>query len=60
LPFADDVRKYSFRSLERVVNKQGEALTAHPFLPTQEQLDAMDQFVDDMDLMQAGPKDEEG
>ncbi|KAH0590171.1 hypothetical protein H2248_000344 [Termitomyces sp. 'cryptogamus'] len=60
MPFADDVRKYTFASLDHLVNKKGEVLTEHPFIPTEEQLDAMDNFVDAMDLMDAGDKDEEG
>ncbi|KAG6894323.1 hypothetical protein C0993_011801 [Termitomyces sp. T159_Od127] len=60
MPFADDVRKYTFASLDHLVNKKGEVLTEHPFIPTEEQLDAMDNFVDAMDLMDAGEKDDEG
>ncbi|KAK0198079.1 SPOC domain-like protein [Armillaria mellea] len=60
MPFADDVRKYTFPSLDRLVNKKGEVITEHPYLPTEEQLDAMDNFVDAMDVMAAGEKDEEG
>ncbi|KAG6895586.1 hypothetical protein C0992_000501, partial [Termitomyces sp. T32_za158] len=60
MPFADDVRKYTFASLDHLVNKKGETLTEHPFIPTEEQLDAMDNFVDAMDLMDAGEKDDEG
>lgn len=60
MPFADDVRKYTFASLDRLINKKGEALTQHAYLPTEPQLEAMDNFVDAMDLMEAGEKDEEG
>ncbi|KAF8887717.1 SPOC domain-like protein [Infundibulicybe gibba] len=60
MPFADDVRKYTFASLDRLVNKKGEIVTEHPFIPTGEQIDAMDEFVDAMDLMEAGERDEEG
>ncbi|KAL0065660.1 ATP-dependent DNA helicase yku80 [Marasmius tenuissimus] len=60
MPFADDVRKYTFASLDHLVNKKGEVLTEHPYIPTEEQQDAMDELVDAMDLMEAGPKDEEG
>ncbi|KAF8624760.1 hypothetical protein AX15_005654 [Amanita polypyramis BW_CC] len=60
MPFADDVRRYSFPSLERLVSKKGEVLTSHPYLPTGGQQEAMDSFVDAMDLMDAGDKDEEG
>jgi len=51
MPFADDVRKYTFASLDRLVNKKGEEVKEHPYLPTKEQLAAMDEFVDALDLM---------
>ena len=60
MPFADDVRRYTFASLTNLVNKKGEVLTEHPYLPTKGQIDAMGNFVDAMDLMDAGEKDEEG
>lgn len=60
MPFADDVRKYTFASLDRLINKRGELITEHPYIPTKEQQAAMDKFVDAMDLMEAGDKDEDG
>ena len=60
MPFADDVRKYAFPSLDNLISKKGERVTTHPFLPTEEQLKVMDDFVDAMDLMKAGDKDEHG
>jgi ATP-dependent DNA helicase 2 subunit 2 len=60
MPFADDVRKYTFPSLDTLLNKEGSEVKVHPYLPTDEQLDAMDRFVDAMDLMDTGEKDEEG
>ncbi|EIN13322.1 ku80-like protein [Punctularia strigosozonata HHB-11173 SS5] len=60
MPFADDVRKYTFASLDTLINKNGEVVEEHAYLPTPEQQDAMDAFVDAMDLMEAGEKDEEG
>ncbi|KAF8895028.1 SPOC like C-terminal domain-containing protein [Gymnopilus junonius] len=60
MPFADDVRKYTFASLDTLINKKGQVLKEHPYLPTEEQLEAMDKFVDAMDLVDAGDKDEEG
>ena len=60
MPFADDVRKYTFPSLENLMNKKGEKVTKHPFLPNEEQMEVMEKFVDDMDLMHAGDKDENG
>lgn len=60
LPFADDVRKYTFPSFDNLVSKKGEKVTQHAFLPTKTQMSAMEHFVDSMDLMHAGPKDESG
>lgn len=41
MPFADDVRKYTFASLDNLVSKKGEVITEHPYIPTSEQLEAM-------------------
>ncbi|KAJ8520350.1 hypothetical protein ONZ45_g2822 [Pleurotus djamor] len=60
MPFADDVRKYNFASLENLFSKKGERIEKHPYIPTEEQQTAMDNFVDAMDLMEAGDKNEEG
>lgn len=60
MPFADDVRKYTFPSLETLYNKAGEEVIGHPYLPTGAQQDAMDKFVEAMDLTSAGEKDENG
>jgi hypothetical protein len=60
MPFADDVRRYRFAPLDMLVSKKGESITEHPYLPTKAQQTAMDEFVDSLDLMEAGDKDEEG
>ena len=60
MPFADDIRKYSFGSLEKLTSKKEEPILVHSYLPTKDQIDAMDKFVDAMDLMEAGDKNEEG
>ncbi|KAI0327975.1 SPOC domain-like protein [Cubamyces sp. BRFM 1775] len=60
MPFADDIRNFPFASLETLVNKRGEVIKEHPYLPNDEQMEAMEKFVDAMDLMEAGEKDEEG
>ncbi|CUA73760.1 ATP-dependent DNA helicase II subunit 2 [Rhizoctonia solani] len=60
IPFAEDVRRYWFPSLERYVSKKGEVLKEHPYIPTSDMNAAMDEWVDNMDLMDAGPKDENG
>ncbi|RDX51486.1 SPOC domain-like protein [Lentinus brumalis] len=60
MPFAEDVRNFPFPSLETLINKKGEIVTEHPYLPTKEQMEAMENFVDAMDLSDAGEKDEGG
>ncbi|KXN84807.1 ATP-dependent DNA helicase II subunit 2 [Leucoagaricus sp. SymC.cos] len=60
MPFADDIRRYTFASLDKLISKSGEEITNHPYIPTEAQQTAMDNFVDAMDLMTAGEKDEEG
>ncbi|KAG1832906.1 SPOC domain-like protein [Suillus subalutaceus] len=60
MPFADDVRKYTFASLENLVSKNGESITKHPYLPTEDQLEAMGKFIDSMDIMDSGENDAEG
>ncbi|KAG8902590.1 ATP-dependent DNA helicase II subunit 2 [Tulasnella sp. 403] len=53
LPFAEDVRNYTFRSLDNLVNTKGETATKHPFLTTDPMVSAMEKWVDKMDLMDA-------
>lgn len=60
MPFADDVRHYTFPSLTTLISRSGEKLTKHLYIPTEEQLEAMDDLLDAMDLMEAGDKDEKG
>jgi ATP-dependent DNA helicase 2 subunit 2 len=60
MPFADDVRKYTFASLENLISKNSESITKHPYLPTEVQLEAMGRFIDCMDIMDSGEKDDEG
>ncbi|KAI0035265.1 SPOC like C-terminal domain-containing protein [Vararia minispora EC-137] len=59
-PFADDVRRYTFSPLMHLVNRKGEHIKTHPFLPTDKQMAAMDDFVDAMDLEGMGEEDEDG
>lgn len=60
MPFADDVRKYTFASIDHLVSKKGDVITEHPYIPAEDQLRAIDHFVDCMDLSDAGDKDEIG
>ncbi|KAG8758277.1 ATP-dependent DNA helicase II subunit 2 [Ceratobasidium sp. 423] len=60
VPFSEDIRRYVFPSLERYISKKGEILKEHPYIPTSDMNAAMDDWVDNMDLTDAGPKDENG
>ncbi|KAI6022554.1 SPOC domain-like protein [Pisolithus marmoratus] len=60
MPFADDIRHYTFPSLTTLTSRTGERITKHPYLPNDEQLEAMDRLIDDMDLSDVGEKDEKG
>ena len=60
MPFADDVRKYAFRSLDNLVSKKGDTLKEHGYLPTTAQLIAMENFADQLDLTSAGEPNEDG
>lgn len=50
MPFEEDLRDYFFPSLEFVKTLNGQTLTLHPNLPTDEMKHAMEKFIDDMDL----------
>ncbi|KAG9039153.1 ATP-dependent DNA helicase II subunit 2, partial [Tulasnella sp. UAMH 9824] len=58
VPFAEDLRNYTFPSLDVLKNKKGEAATKHPFLTTDEMVTAMEKWVDKMDLMEAAEGDD--
>lgn len=65
LPFSQEVRHYSFPPLGevRVRDKESDAfktVKVHPtMIPTEEMQNAMDDLVDDLDMMQGGPMGEE-
>ncbi|BGP06751.1 ATP-dependent DNA helicase yku80 [Rhodotorula toruloides] len=59
-PFAEDIRSLPFPSLERIFNKKHARKMEHKLLPTEEMDEAMEEFVDAMDISQAGEPDEEG
>ncbi|WOO81065.1 ATP-dependent DNA helicase II subunit 2 [Vanrija pseudolonga] len=62
LPFADDEHKFWFPSLTKYKSTTGKSITEHPYIPTEEQCDLMDELVKGMDLDHAGevvPRDEE-
>ncbi|KAI0456115.1 Ku70/Ku80 N-terminal alpha/beta domain-containing protein [Xylaria acuta] len=60
LPFAEDVRNYPFPPLGKVITVQGNTITEnHRNLPSQELQEAMDDYVDAMDIS-SWEKDDEG
>jgi ATP-dependent DNA helicase 2 subunit 2 len=59
LPFAEDVRSYQFPPLDRVITVSGQTLSKHRFLPSDDLNEAMDAYVDAMDLSNYGI-DEDG
>ncbi|THX20790.1 putative Ku family DNA helicase [Aureobasidium pullulans] len=59
LPFAEDLRSYRFPALDKIVTVSGKELKQHRFLPSDDLMDAMSNYVDAMDLSKFG-EDEEG
>lgn len=58
VPFAEDVRHYTFAPLDKVVTLKGKVLTKHRNLPTEEQDEAMSEYVDSMNLDNYAPDDQ--
>lgn len=58
IPFAEDFREHKFPPLDRIVTISGKVLKEHRNLPNKRLQDAMDDFVDAMDLSSAGMEDE--
>lgn len=60
LPFAEDVRNYQFPPLDKVITVTGNIKHEdHRLLPSQELSDAMDDYVDAMDIS-SWAKDDDG
>jgi ATP-dependent DNA helicase 2 subunit 2 len=59
LPFAEDLRVYRFPPLDRVITASGSTMKKHRYLPDDDLVGAMNDYVDSMDLSTAGT-DEEG
>ncbi|PVF93424.1 SPOC domain-like protein [Serendipita vermifera] len=59
MPFAEDHRNYTFQSFDRLFNKHGNQIKDSPYQPTDDMMNAMEAYVDSMDLMQL-EKDDEG
>ncbi|KAK6529171.1 ATP-dependent DNA helicase II subunit 2 [Arthrobotrys megalospora] len=51
LPFAEDMRQYKFAPLDTVKTITGKVLDKHRLIPTEELQEAMNDYVDSMDLM---------
>lgn len=58
LPFAEDIRIYSFPPLDKIVTVTGKELKEHARLPNRDLQQAMSDYVDRMDLMMFGDDDE--
>ena len=58
LPFAEDMRQYQFPPLDRVITVPGNVLTKHRNIPTDDLTNAMNAYVDSMDLSSFGRDDE--
>lgn len=50
VPFAEDVRQYPFPPLDKVVTVNNSVLTKHRFLPSQDLVETMSEYVDAMDI----------
>ncbi|KAL4881131.1 ATP-dependent DNA helicase II subunit 2 [Aspergillus karnatakaensis] len=57
LPFAEDVRTYRFPPLDKVITVSGKVVTQHRNLPDDDLMDAMEKYVDSMELLDT---DEDG
>lgn len=55
LPFADDDHKFFFQSLTNYKSVSGNEIKEHPYIPTQEQSDLMDELVKGLDLDSVPP-----
>ncbi|KAK6511954.1 ATP-dependent DNA helicase II subunit 2 [Arthrobotrys musiformis] len=51
LPFAEDTRQYKFAPLDTVRTVSGKVLDKHRLIPSQELQEAMNEYVDSMNLM---------
>jgi ATP-dependent DNA helicase 2 subunit 2 len=58
LPFQEDVRNHRFPPLDRVLNTSGVPIPNHRNMPTEEQEEAMSNYIDKMDLSNFGTDDD--
>ncbi|KAG4413194.1 hypothetical protein IFR04_013659 [Cadophora malorum] len=59
LPFAEDIRVYRFPPLDKVIGSSGTVITKHRYLPSDDLVTAMSDYVDSIDLSTFG-KDDDG
>ena len=58
LPFNEDVRVYRFPPLDKILTVSGKTVDQHRNLPNKDLRNAMDKFVDSMDISQLGRTDD--
>ncbi|KAK0647662.1 ATP-dependent DNA helicase II subunit 2 [Lasiodiplodia hormozganensis] len=58
LPFAEDMRGYRFPPLDRVVTVSGKEIDTHKNLPSENLIKAMSDYIDNMDLSNAGQNED--
>jgi ATP-dependent DNA helicase 2 subunit 2 len=59
VPFAEDVRQYPFPPLNKVITVNNNVVTSnHRYLPSQNLLETMSEYVDSMDISTYAPDDE--
>ncbi|EPQ27792.1 uncharacterized protein PFL1_04537 [Pseudozyma flocculosa PF-1] len=52
VPFREDYRRFIFPPLDRIITKEGDELFEGPSIPTAEDQELFDEFVDSLDLME--------
>lgn len=57
LPFTEDIRQYKFAPLDRVRTSRGDITEQHRYLPSVKLNEAMDSYMDAMDLDTLGERD---
>ncbi|KAK1147444.1 ATP-dependent DNA helicase yku80 [Aspergillus melleus] len=57
LPFAEDVRTYRFPPLDRVITVSGKVVTQHRNLPSDDLQNAMDKYVNSMEMVDTDDDD---
>jgi ATP-dependent DNA helicase 2 subunit 2 len=58
IPFAEDLRNYRFPPLDRVLTVSGKVIKEHRYLPGDELMRKMSDYVDAMDISRFGTDDD--